>query len=107
MKADDDSGAGGMLTRSDTRGSFMTTTTARQKIHVCKIVDSPVGRLRLVASDSGLAAILWEHDDPLRNRLNIGGEQDNHPLLFTPARNLRNLFSGVSTQLGLALVFAG
>ncbi len=29
-----------------------------------KEMDSPVGRLKLVASDKGLAAILWENDKP-------------------------------------------
>ena len=30
-----------------------------EKRHVYKMVDSPVGRLTLVATDEGLAAILW------------------------------------------------
>jgi methylated-DNA-[protein]-cysteine S-methyltransferase len=30
---------------------------------------SPVGILKLIASDRGLAAILWERDDPKRVRL--------------------------------------
>ncbi len=85
----------------------MTTTTARQKIHVCKIVDSPVGRLTLVASDSGLAAILWENDDPLRVRLNIVGEDDNHPVLVEAARQLREYFAGDRKTFALTLDFAG
>ena len=34
-----------------------------------KMTKSPVGVLKLVASDKGLAAILWENDDPKRVRL--------------------------------------
>ena len=36
---------------------------------------SPVGRLTLVATDDGLAAILWENDSPGRVRLNIEAEE--------------------------------
>ena len=32
--------------------------------YYCKTIASPVGRLQLVASENGLAAILWEKDDP-------------------------------------------
>ena len=28
----------------------------------CKMIESPVGKLKLVASDKGLVAILWDHD---------------------------------------------
>ena len=31
--------------------------------------DSPIGVLKLVASSSGLAAVLWENDNPKRVRL--------------------------------------
>jgi len=34
-----------------------------------KFVSSPIEKLKLVASDSGLVAILWEHDSPRRVRL--------------------------------------
>ena len=33
-----------------------------------KTVASPVGTLKLVASDEGLVAILWQDDDPARVR---------------------------------------
>ena len=29
-----------------------------------KMIESPIGKLRLVASDKGLVAILWENDQP-------------------------------------------
>ena len=31
-----------------------------------KMMESPVGKLKLVASDKGLVAILWENDSPHR-----------------------------------------
>ena len=34
-----------------------------------KMIDSPVGKLKLVASEKGLVAILWENDKPSRVRL--------------------------------------
>src|SRR6201999_592775 len=34
-----------------------------------KLMDSPVGELKLVATGKGLTAILWEKDDPRRVRL--------------------------------------
>jgi hypothetical protein len=34
-----------------------------------KAIASPVGLLKLVARDAGLAAVLWENDDPHRVRL--------------------------------------
>ena len=33
-----------------------------------KTTNTPVGNLKLVATDRGLAAILWENDDPKRVR---------------------------------------
>ena len=65
-----------------------------QKRHVYKIVDSPVGRLTLVATDEGLAAILWENDRPRRVRLNIEAEDDRHPVLVETERQLEEYFAG-------------
>ena len=43
-----------------------TTDRAKAKRYVYKWMDSPLGRLKLVATDDGLAAILWERDRPRR-----------------------------------------
>src|SRR6185436_11242751 len=45
---------------------------------VYKWVDSPVGRLKLVATDEGLAAILWAADRPGRVRLKLDAEDAGH-----------------------------
>jgi hypothetical protein len=58
------------------------SNSKRQKAFVYKIMKSPVGELKLVASDQGLAAILWENDNPKRVRLNIVGEDRSHPVLL-------------------------
>ena len=53
--------------------------------HAFKSVRTPVGMLRLVASNTALAAVLWENDDPKRVRLSplvdiasIGGNASLH-----------------------------
>ena len=59
-----------------------------------KTMKSPVGRLKLVASDRGLAAILWENDDPKRVRLAALVEDKNHPVLLETERQLNDYFAG-------------
>lgn len=77
------------------------------KTHVCMIVKSPVGDLKLVASDQGLAAILWENDNPKRVRLNITGEERRHPLLLETERQLKEYFAGARKTFTVALDFSG
>ena len=60
------------------------------------MVESPVGRLKLVATDEGLAAILWENDRPRRVRLNIEAEDDGHPVLVETERQLEEYFAGAA-----------
>jgi methylated-DNA-[protein]-cysteine S-methyltransferase len=73
------------------------------KRYVYKKFDSPVGRLTLVASDGGLAAILWENDRPGRVRLALESEDDRHPILLEAERQLREYFAGSRTQFELPL----
>jgi methylated-DNA-[protein]-cysteine S-methyltransferase len=72
----------------------------------CKM-DSPVGQLTLVASDKGLAAILWENDDPERVRLDIGAEHPDHPVLSEARRQLGDYFAGTLRAFTLPLDFQG
>ena len=74
-----------------------------EKRHVYKHVPTPVGRLTLVATDDGLAAILWEHDRPQRVRLNLVGEDTSHPVLVETERQLEEYFAGGRRQFELAL----
>ena len=64
--------------------------------YVHKIIGSPVGHLTLVGSDRGLAAILWENDDPKRVPLNIGREEKAHPILVETERQLQEYFAEVA-----------
>jgi len=77
------------------------------KPHVCTTIDSPVGKLTLVASAEGLAAILWENDDPGRVRRTIVGEEPRNPILVETARQLAQYFAGRRQTFDLALDFAG
>jgi methylated-DNA-[protein]-cysteine S-methyltransferase len=77
------------------------------KHYVYKRVPSPVGRLTLVASDAGLAAILWENDDPRRVRLALAGEAPDHPVLAETERQLREYFAGTRRRFTVTLDFAG
>src|SRR3954453_23088823 len=65
-----------------------------EKQYVYKFVNTPVGRLTLVASDQGLAAILWEKDRPDRVRLHLGLEDREHPVLLETERQLEEYFAG-------------
>jgi methylated-DNA-[protein]-cysteine S-methyltransferase len=73
------------------------------KRHVYKRVQSPVGRLTLVATDEGLAAILWERDRPSRVRLNIVGENSSHPVLVETEHQLEEYFARRRRQFELRL----
>ena len=69
----------------------------------CTWMDSPVGRLRLVATSRGLAAILWEHDRPNRVRLEIVAAAPEHPHLLEAQRQLTEYFAGRRTTFELPL----
>jgi methylated-DNA-[protein]-cysteine S-methyltransferase len=73
----------------------------------CGTIDSPVGQLRLIASDHGLAAILWENDDPARVRFTEPLEQKEHPILAQTARQLEEYFSGKRKTFSIPLNLRG
>jgi methylated-DNA-[protein]-cysteine S-methyltransferase len=75
--------------------------------HFYKLMRSPVGGLKLVASDAGLAAILWEKDKPRRVRLDNLVEDDSHPVLLETERQLGEYFAGRRRAFELQLDFAG
>jgi methylated-DNA-[protein]-cysteine S-methyltransferase len=72
-----------------------------------RYVPSPVGRLKLVASDRGLVAILWENDDPRRVRLGPSIEHGEHPILIESARQLAAYFAGARRVFTVPLDFQG
>jgi methylated-DNA-[protein]-cysteine S-methyltransferase len=68
---------------------------------------SPVGQLTLVGSDQGLAAVLWEDDDPSRVRLPDVHEDADHPLLLQAQQQLEEYFAGKRRKFTVALDPAG
>jgi len=68
---------------------------------------SPVGVLKLVASDRGLAAILWENDSSSRVKLGSLVEDNNHPVLREAARQLNDYFAGKRQGFSLQFDVAG
>jgi methylated-DNA-[protein]-cysteine S-methyltransferase len=83
------------------------TANREHKEYFYKIVDSPIGQLRLVGTDDGLAAILWEKDSPRRVPLNIVAEAPDHPVLVDTARQLTEYFAGERKTFELPLDFVG
>ena len=73
--------------------------------YVYKTMTSPVGELTLVASEAGLAAILWEHDDPRRVPIELGAEDAHHPVLVETERQLNEYFAGRRKEFSVPLDF--
>lgn len=71
------------------------------------MIDSPVGKLKLVGSDKGLAAILWEKEKPRRVVLNIVGEDAKLPVLVEAEKQLKEYFAKKRTKFDLKLDFNG
>jgi methylated-DNA-[protein]-cysteine S-methyltransferase len=78
-----------------------------RKEYFYKTTASPVGKLKLVASDVGLAAILWENDNPRRVPLNIVAEDRDHPVLLETEQQLGEYFAGRRQKFCVPLDFAG
>ena len=73
-----------------------------------KQVDSPIGRLRLVASDDGLSAIHWENDKPRRVRFSdLLIESPNHTMLTRADMELADYFAGKRSTFSLPLDMRG
>lgn len=72
-----------------------------------KFIDSPVGQLKLVASDKGLVAILWHNDKPGRVPLTGLVEDPGHPVLTRTEQQLREYFAGTRKAFDLPLDMRG
>jgi len=71
------------------------------------MIKSPVGVLTLVASERGLAAILWENDKPNRVRLTITVKDASNPILDEAEKQLGEYFAGKRKKFALKLDFVG
>lgn len=72
-----------------------------------KTMNSPVGRLKLIASSKGLAAVLWEDDDPRRVRVPSSKLDTKLDILLEAERQLKEYFSGTRTSFSLPLDLQG
>jgi methylated-DNA-[protein]-cysteine S-methyltransferase len=72
-----------------------------------KFINSPVGKLKLVASAKSLVAILWENDSPRRVRLKELTEDVNHPVLVKTEQQLKEYFAGKRDSFSLPLDMRG
>jgi methylated-DNA-[protein]-cysteine S-methyltransferase len=70
-------------------------------------IDSPVGKLQLVAKGDALAAILWEVERSGRVKLEPWTENRNHPVLMQAAQQLAEYFAGQRKRFDLPLDFKG
>lgn len=70
-------------------------------------LETPVGRLDLIASDAALVAVLWEREDPRRVRLEPLVDAAGHPILECTARQLGEYFAGTRTVFDIPLDFRG
>ena len=68
-----------------------------------KEVESPVGKLKLVASANALVAILWEQERPNRVKLPALKLDAQQPILLEAERQLSEYFSGTRTEFDLPL----
>src|SRR5580704_10382266 len=75
----------------------------RKMNYYCKTMDSEVGKLKLIATDKGVAAILWENDKPSRVRLGPLSENEKHPVLQKVEKQLNEYFAGKRSRFSLKL----
>lgn len=74
---------------------------------VYKTVESPVGKLKMVASDKGLVAVLWQNDKPSRVRLGELTEGSRHPVLLKAEKELAEYFAGKRKAFSVPLDMRG
>jgi methylated-DNA-[protein]-cysteine S-methyltransferase len=71
-------------------------------------MESPVGQLRIIASDQGLRAVLWPDEDPARVRLDEPSTVDpTHHVLTAAVTQLAEYFDGSRTEFDLPLDASG
>jgi methylated-DNA-[protein]-cysteine S-methyltransferase len=73
----------------------------------CTTFPSPVGRLRLVASDKGLVAVLWPGDGPRRVHLDDTLADEKHSILIDTAGQLSEYFDSRRRRFSIPLDMRG
>ena len=70
-----------------------------------KLVDSPVGRLRLLSTDTALVSVGWVHRIKA-SPANLT-EKNNHPILLETEQQLAEYFKGARKVFSMQLEFEG
>ena len=100
--------AGSDRTRPTRKPGVMTKRPQRVKPRFSyKVMRSPVGALTLVATEQGLAAILWENERAGRVNVDLEHEDRRHPVLIEAERQLGEYFDGRRTAFTLTLDVVG
>lgn len=68
---------------------------------------SPVGELNLIATDKGLAAVLWERDNPQRTQIAASTKSSDHPILQQAIVQLNEYFEKKRTVFSVPLDYTG
>lgn len=74
---------------------------------VYKDMSSPVGAIRMIASETGLAAILWEGEDYERTKLSSPVRDDNALILLQTEEQLKEYFAKQRIVFDVPLDFKG
>lgn len=75
--------------------------------YVYKLMPSPIGELKLVGSDRGLAAIQWKTQKASGVPVRATTEDPGHPVLVETQRQLTEYFAGKRKTFDLKLDFVG
>lgn len=73
----------------------------------CITHPSIVGKLKLVANEEALVAILWEEDPPSRVKLSDMTEAPKHPLLLEAGKQLEEYFQNKRKNFSVKLEMQG
>lgn len=68
-----------------------------------KIINTPVGELRLIGGSDGLAAILWENDDLKRVRVSSEVKNSEHEMLKLAELELKEYFKGERMEFSVPM----
>ena len=71
--------------------------------YAATIMPSPTGNLTLLATDAGLAAVLWNDSDRLQARYAPRDEAPDHPVIAATVEQLDAYFAGTQTSFDLPL----
>jgi methylated-DNA-[protein]-cysteine S-methyltransferase len=72
-----------------------------------KVIPSPIGDLKLIASEHGLVAILWKDENPRRVPLAHPAEEREHPVLARTEKELQEYFAGIRRSFEVPLDLHG